>query len=422
MSATRLYGILWRWHFVAGVAAFPILFVIAITGALYSFQPELDRWANPGLLTVEPGAARRPLDELWATAATVCTPTAVNLPGREDRPVVAYCAEGTRREVYLDPYRGALLGERGEASSFFGVIFGLHWDLLLGDPGRIAIEWVTSWALLLLISGAMLWWPRGKRRGGGVWWPRRAVSGRQRLRDLHAVIGAYALPVLLVLVATGLMWTLLAGERRWHPLTEDTVHEAWDDRPRSTVIAGARPIGLEAALDGAGLDPLREPRAIYLEPPATADASYSFLLYDDEHERPSIAASIWVDAYSGRKLLEYGWDDRSVIGKLDSAHYGLHVGSLLGLPGRIVACLAALLLAALCVTGPWMWWKRRPRGEFGVPPAARRPPWALFAVLAGLGWLLPAIGLTLLAVVALEGVAWLWRARGATASPPPTAG
>jgi uncharacterized iron-regulated membrane protein len=82
--------------------------------------------------------------------------------------------------------------------------------------------------------------------------------------------------------------------------------------------------------------------------------------------------------------------------------YAIHVGAILGLPGRILACLASVMLAALCITGPWMWWKRRPNGKLGIPPRAERFSWPLLVGFAGLGWLLPAVGYTLLAIVAFE--------------------
>lgn len=424
--ATRLYGILWRWHFLAGIAAFPLLLVISITGALYTFQPELDRWANSALLTVEPPeppAARRPVDELLAVAEKVCQPSGFSLTGEHDRPFIAYCLTGARREVYVDPYRGTLLGDREVSWSFFGVVFALHWELALGDWGRLAIEWATSWALLLMISGAALWWPRGKRRGGGVWWPRRELRSRQWLRDLHAVIGAYALPVLLVITATGLMWTLKAGEERWHPLTDDLMHQTYHEPPTSTAIAGAPRVGFAAAIAGAGIDPdggLGIYAAMSPRPedpvPRPAD-SYNFYVYDDTFESPSLGGAYWVDAYSGKLLLHLDWHDRSLAGKLDTAKYSIHVGALLGWPGRIAACIAALILAALCITGPWMWWKRRPRGGIGVPPRGARRPWPLFVLLAVLGVLMPLVGWSLLAIVAIELGRWLWRLRGGGAEP-----
>lgn len=417
MAASRTYGILWRWHFLAGVIACPIVFVIALTGALYTFQPELDPMVDAQLV-VGPSAQHASVDAMVRAATSRgCTVSGLVLPSARDRAASLYCLEGERRRVLVDPYRGDVVGERAAGDTVFEVIFGLHWDLMLGAPGRVLVEWATSCAMLLLLSGAALWWPRGKRTRGGVWWPRRELRGRQWMRDLHAVAGAYMLPVLFAVTASGLMWTLLAGERRWHPLTEDAVHEAWDHPPASTPIAGASPIGYDAALAAARIDRATEPLAVYAQPPLGPTGSYVFLRYDDSSEEAWHAESIWVDAYRGVELKRLGWDDRDAFGQLDSVLYSVHVGSLLGLPGRIAVCLAALVLAALCVTGPWMWWKRRPRGKVAAPPRAERRSWPLGVAIAVLGWLLPTLGVTLVAIVVVEGAMWLWRSRSAAVSP-----
>jgi uncharacterized iron-regulated membrane protein len=101
------------------------------------------------------------------------------------------------------------------------------------------------------------------------------------------------------------------------------------------------------------------------------------------------------------------------MGAVSNSLYAIHIGSIAGLAGRVAALVAALVLSWLCITGPWMWFKRRPRGGLGVPPRARRTPWPLFVLWAGLGWLLPAVGYTLLAVIAIELSIWAvqrWRA------------
>lgn len=412
MSASRLYGVLWRWHFLAGIVACPVIFVVAMTGALYTFQPELEPLIAPRLHRVESGPALASIDDVIATTSKVCAPSGFVVPSRDDAAATVYCPGGEeRREIMVDPYRGVVLGERRTKSTLFGVIFGLHWDLLLGTAGRIIVEWATALSLLLMVSGAVLWWPRGKRRRGGVWWLRREVAGRQWLRDLHAVVGAYALPVLLALTATGLTFTLLAGEKRWRPLTEDAVHDARKRAPKSTVVANAKPIGYDAALRAAGIDVATEPFAVYGERSTAPDASYVFLVYDDTFETPSGTYSLWIDAYSGKELQRVQWKDHSIVGKINSANFAIHVGALLGWPGRIAACIASLILAALCITGPWMWWKRRPARRLGIPPRAAQPTWALFVVLAGFGWLLPTVGYTLLAVVLIEGVLWILRSQ-----------
>ena len=48
-------------------------------------------------------------------------------------------------------------------------------------------------------------------------------------------------------------------------------------------------------------------------------------------------------------------------------NYPLHVGSILGMPSKMLWLAACLVLMALPFTGIWMWWQRRPAGQAGLP-------------------------------------------------------
>ena len=410
--AIRTYGIFWRWHFLAGAIACPIILIVALTGALYSFQPEIERALQRSLAVVEPDGPPHGLDAIERVLPADCTPGSYGFPSSPSHAIRVSCAGG--RDLMVDPYRPRVLGT-WRANRFFEVVFSLHWELLLGTYGRIAIEWATSWTLMLMLSGAYLWWPRGKT--GGAWWPRRGarIAPRQRLRDLHAVFGAYALPCVMAIAATGLFWTVWAGEDRWHRLEGNAVERVMQPPPVSTASTGTR-ITAQQALAASGL--VDGKRAVSLVLPTTPSAAFLLFGYDDDFEFPSYGAVVYVDAYSGARLRDLRWTDLSALSKLDRSAYSIHIGALIGLPGRILACLAALLLAGLAVTGPWMWWKRRPRGKLGVPPRAQHVPPGLLVAIAALGWLLPAVGWTLLAVIAYELIrrGWqAWRRRGGPA-------
>jgi uncharacterized iron-regulated membrane protein len=43
-SHARLYGTIWRWHFYAGLFVLPFIIILSITGAIYLFKPQIDRW------------------------------------------------------------------------------------------------------------------------------------------------------------------------------------------------------------------------------------------------------------------------------------------------------------------------------------------------------------------------------------------
>lgn len=392
--ATRLYGIVWRWHFLAGLVAAPLLLIVAVTGVLYAFAPEISLALDREVRTVAAATGPRRLDASVGAAralAPPCEPTGITVHADRDRTAEVECEDG--RMAYVDPYRAVVKGTRTEGNWFLDAVFALHTSLMLEEPGELAIEWAASIAVWLLLTGAYLWWPRG--RGGGRFWPRAGASRRIWLRDLHAVFGLYAGPVLLALAATGLMMTQLAGGERW-----DRLVEARPPAPKSAVRDGAERLSLDAVMAAANAVDSRWDVRIPL--PQKPDASYAVRFGAGDSGTPSAVRRVYVDAYSGRRLGEIGWEQRSVFSKIDASTYAIHVGVILGWPGRIAVTLAALILALLCVTGPWMWWRRRPAGKLGIPPRAQRFHWPLVAAAVALGWLLPMLGWTIVAIAGLE--------------------
>src|SRR5690349_18403574 len=102
--ATRLYGIVWRWHFLAGLAACPVLVIMAITGALYAFAPEIEVALARDLREVPAQAGPRHFDAAVAAARTVtpaCTPTWITVHGDRARSAEITCED--ERIVYVDP-------------------------------------------------------------------------------------------------------------------------------------------------------------------------------------------------------------------------------------------------------------------------------------------------------------------------------
>jgi len=70
----------------------------------------------------------------------------------------------------------------------------------------------------------------------------------------------------------------------------------------------------------------------------------------------------------------------------------------------VASALFCVTILVLCVTGPIMWWRRRPKGSLGAPRGAmplRARPWLLVALIA-LGIAMPLLGLSLLVVFAVE--------------------
>ena len=79
--------------------------------------------------------------------------------------------DGRPLNLFVDPYRGTLLGEQDGQWNLQAVARTLHGDLMIGTLGDRLIELAAGWGIVLVVSGLYLWWPRGNNPAG-VLWPR----------------------------------------------------------------------------------------------------------------------------------------------------------------------------------------------------------------------------------------------------------
>jgi uncharacterized iron-regulated membrane protein len=94
----------------------------------------------------------------------------------------------------------------------------------------------------------------------------------------------------------------------------------------------------------------------------------------DDHEHPNFevyvkhlsysyhkSSSLIFDENSGELLHTHDMKDKNFGEKTVGANYDIHVGSILGLPTKIIAFIVSLICASLPVTGFMIWWGRRKR-------------------------------------------------------------
>jgi uncharacterized iron-regulated membrane protein len=82
----------------------------------------------------------------------------------------------------------------------------------------------------------------------------------------------------------------------------------------------------------------------------------------------------------------------------------VHQGQEYGAVNRYVMLAGCIGIVVLAISAPVMWWKRRPKGSFGLPPtpASRRAVLTVLAVIATAGTIYPLVGLSMLAVLIFE--------------------
>jgi uncharacterized iron-regulated membrane protein len=422
------YRAVWRWHFYAGVFAAPVLIVLAITGALYLFDRELDHVWNRDLDSVVAAGPAQPLatQEAAVRAAfpggTVARLTLPAQPDRASRWLVKDVG-GTETEVFVDPYRAAVLGDRDPHWQPLNVVRDLHGNLLTGRVGSHLVELTACWTLLMLVTGVYLWWPRRWRLAAFV--PRTAASGRAFWRDWHAIPSTLNALLVMFLVLTGLPWSAFWGVQFARlgavvpfvaPSPNFVVHVPEHEHETAgvpwTVRHHAAPAAAATGTDvGIGrietllpqLDmPRHGPGARVFYPPAPGGV-YQISYVPD---RAQGQRTIYVDRGSGAVRESIGWADYSPVAKTVEWGVMTHMGRQYGLANQLTGLAACVTLVATVGAGLVLWWRRRPAGSFGAPQlkAGNRLPRPLVVTIAALAVLFPLLGASVLLVLGIEAL------------------
>jgi uncharacterized iron-regulated membrane protein len=61
-----LYRSVWRWHFYAGLFVIPFVLLLSLTGAVYLFKPQTDRWEERAFRDVPAARAASPIAQVRA--------------------------------------------------------------------------------------------------------------------------------------------------------------------------------------------------------------------------------------------------------------------------------------------------------------------------------------------------------------------
>ncbi|PNB44827.1 PepSY domain-containing protein, partial [Pseudomonas sp. FW305-130] len=73
-------------------------------------------------------------------------------------------------------------------------LYELHMHLLAGEIGSQIVGWSGFAMLVLLVSGVIVWWPRGPWRKALAF--KRKAPPIRRLRDLHKLAGVWSMALL----------------------------------------------------------------------------------------------------------------------------------------------------------------------------------------------------------------------------------
>ncbi len=376
-------------------------------------------------------------------------------------------AETNVIQVFLDPYTGTYLGQRSQLSGLVGWANQLHRMFGNDGPhvqlpslghlinpsaypeatipvgvGNLVMELTATWILVLLASGIYLWWPRAIEATKPLLKVRWGKGGRIRWRDLHALTGVVIAVILICYIVSGMTWTRYWGEN-WRAVAATVTPSTTIDAPSTPAKLGdydrlgrriawaatddpiyaSAPGGAVAApLSYADIDRIAKDEHMVpgysIFPPSNSTENGttvygSYTVVNHWPQRVSEQRTLYLDQFSGATITNATAAQDGALSRLTSFGIAMHMGNQLGWLTRVTATLACLGVLTSVLTGFLMWWKRRPAGGTGLPgPAsaatrANTPKGAMIAVTVvavALGVFYPVFGVSLLVVLAVEGI------------------
>ncbi|WP_417450626.1 PepSY-associated TM helix domain-containing protein [Kordiimonas sp.] len=437
LTDMRLHRSIFRLHFYAGLLVAPFLLILSITGAIYLFNTEIEDivFGDWRFASAEgPHLAPEVMVDGALAAYPASTATRIDLPVTSERTATVFLTPemGEPFRVFVDPVTGVALGSFIYGDTLVGFADKMHGSLLIGDRGSNIVELASCWAIVLIMTGLYLWWPRGGGAIWGVFLPRR-LKGRLMWREIHAVVGMWASVFILFLIVTGLPWSAhwsgyLQGfldltdsgypaSYRTHvnhaavmsdpttTLAETTPGIAW------TLESAPAPMSDHGHHQMAGAEPIDVGTAASILAREGLTTAYRLVYPKDKHDvftaytypdKPEGQRTIHLDQYTGDVINDIAYADYGVGAKAVELGVQLHMGNYFGVPNQIIMLFAALCGVALAITGPVMWLKRRKAGLGAPPPASGKRAWSIAVILLAFGVVFPALGLSLIAVFAAE--------------------
>ena len=356
-------------HLWLGLSSGLVVFIIAITGCIYAFQVEIQELTQSYRFVDRQDKAVLPPSTLRAIAEK-------ELPQKHTHAVL-YSGPEKAAEViffnfepdyhyyiaYLNPYTGEVFRVKNMERDFFNFILDGHFYLWLPEEiGQPVTASATLIFLVMLISGIILWWPKSK----GVAKQRFSVKWNARWRrknyDLHSVFGFYAFFIAIILSVTGLVWGFTWFAQGWYTIAggKKSLEYIEPASVRDSAVSNASP-AIDRVWDLMKREyPTAETIEVHI--PETDTSSIAANANPD-------GATYWKTDY--RYFDQYSLKEQSVdhiYGRLNASsaadkllrmNYDIHVGAILGLPGKVLAFFASLLVASLPITGCLLWWGRR---------------------------------------------------------------
>lgn len=355
-------------HLWLGIGAGLILFVVCLTGTIYTFHTEIDEWVNSEKYHINASSYDKPIPvEQLAEKLKQQKEgqvASVSISTDSDAYKFSVRKEGERRgsNYLVNQYTGEILGDtKSNTSEFFMLMFRLHrWLMLDTSIGRPIVGWSTVIFIFIIITGLVIWIPqkvKSWKQGLKIKW---SSNWKRVNHDLHNALGFYTAFFLLIMALTGLQWSFdwyrtgLQGvlginepERgRERPETKPEPHQELD-----TLI---QKLSVEELMVIADKE-LPYKGTYRVELPSNKKNTINLNKYHTGFFASPASDIVSINVYTGKVQSKEIFSEKPFNEKIARSIKALHVGDVFGVFSKIIYFISCLIATSLPVTGTIIW-------------------------------------------------------------------
>ncbi|WP_210489386.1 PepSY-associated TM helix domain-containing protein [Rufibacter aurantiacus] len=419
-------------HLWLGLASGLVLFLVCLTGTIFTFHTEIEEALEPGKFSVQVPANAVALspDELIIKLqqAQKGKVTALQIPQDPAKPYRFTLkkeeedkggkqegekakAEGTkpamaaglgagegkkggkggpggpgggggRGKTYLvDQYTGEVKGTTdGPAHEFFETAEAIHRSLLVKgepgalNPGKIVVGASTIIFVFIILTGLVIWFPKKLKNWKQGLKIKTSGNWKRINHDLHNSLGFYSSFFLLIMALTGLCWSFDWYREGASAVIGDQIFKQRTEKPMTSELASktAQQPSISDILNITnGILPYEGNCRISLP----ADSTGAVVVNKSKSGFFTLSASdkVQLDQYTGQALKVEKFADKKFNEKIAASVKGLHVGEIFGTFSKIIYFIVCLIATSLPITGTLIWWnklKKKSKGSQVAPRAA----------------------------------------------------
>lgn len=429
-----------RLHFYAAWLITPLLITLSLSGIGFLFYTDVEKniyehefFGDSGITT------KQSMDEaIQQISHQYPDYTIAKISIMEDpynNRVTIQNSTGETQYIFLDHHNQIVASQNAE-QTYSNLMRNFHSSLLTEETWvRYMVELTACWTVFLIVSGIYMTFKKKLLTAKSA-----KASKPFRFQKIHAVLGLIIALPLIVIILTGIPWSVFMGshisklgqeypalgrtELRYNPPQSDVNEIPWATRSLDQPVSGQGDGHEDHHLTGEisiNLDYQQSLAAIIKQAQAEQISRPFSIIYPSNEfgvftvskgsntgvtgldVSPYEETTAYFDQYSGKLIAKIDFADYGIIGKWFTWGIPLHEGHLFGVANKILNLLVCLTFLATIVMGFTSWMKRIKPGNLNLPQRINKP-WSIGALLTVLilGVLMPLFGLSVLIILLIE--------------------